>query len=129
MDYVEKLIVDALQQMAVKAQQDGCSTTEWTRRVKQAIVDVGRKLCWLTAANGCESDEGSEWLYDVVWYQLDQSKHMTDVPLVAESEWGQGDAAKADFEKLLVARAKYRVMVFESLGMPAVCAQMQQMHL
>ena len=125
MDDIEKLICDALQQMAIIAQQNRWNNPQWTCGVKQTIVDVGRKLGWLTAANGCNSDEGKEWLYDVVWYQLDQSRHITDVPLVAESEWKQADETKADFEKLLLARAKYRVMVFESANVPAVCTKMR----
>ncbi len=51
--------------------------------------------------------------YDVVWYQNDRANHMTDVPLVAESEWGGEHAVKEDFEKLLVARSRYRIMVFQ----------------
>jgi hypothetical protein len=33
--------------------------------------------------------------------------------LVAESEWGGEKAIQDDFQKLLVARSKYRVMVFQ----------------
>lgn len=90
------------------------SDAQWSVAVKKAIVDTGRAFGWLTAANGCESDEGKEWLYDVVWYQSDKSGHVTDVPLVAESEWGSENAIKEDFEKLLVARSRYRIMVFQA---------------
>jgi hypothetical protein len=85
----------------------------WTRGVKQALVDVGRRNGFLAGARDCEADH-PEWLYDVFWFQLDQAKHLTDVPLVAECEWSGLHAIKYDFEKLLVARSKYRVMVFQA---------------
>ena len=62
--------------------------TPWTKGVKQAIVNVGRKFSYLTSASGCDSDDEGEWLYDIVWCQSDNAKHMTDVPLVAECKWG-----------------------------------------
>jgi hypothetical protein len=97
--------------------------------VKTALVGVGREFGWLTAANGCETDEGKEWLYDVVWYQSDSAGHMTDVPLVAESEWGSENAIKEDFEKLLVSRSRYRVMVFQADSEEKVRRLFQKMRL
>ena len=77
-----------------------------------------------------------EWLYDLIWLQYDidyENIHLIthdnfingldpiydrvallQTPLVLESEW-DGDKfgnAKEDFEKLLQARSKYKVMVF-----------------
>ena len=114
MDKTEAAIKFALERIPKKA-EDECwnGETPWTIGVKEAIVAVGRELGWLTASNGCDSDEGKEWLYDIVWYQSDRAGHMTDVPLVAESEWGGETAIKEDFEKLLVSRSKYRVMIFQ----------------
>jgi hypothetical protein len=121
MDPVEAAIQTALQLIPARATAEQWpSDAKWTVAVKEALVSVGRSFGWLTAANGCNSDEGKEWLYDVVWYQLDRAGHMTDVPLVAESEWGGENAIKEDFEKLLVARSKYRVMVFQADSEDAV---------
>ncbi|WP_028453845.1 hypothetical protein [Chitinilyticum aquatile] len=115
MDYIEVAIKDALEGVPARATAEQWQgESPWTIAVKMVIVKIGRDFGWLTAANGCDSDEGKEWLYDVVWYQSDQAHHITDVPLVAESEWGGEDAIKEDFEKLLVARSRYRVMVFQS---------------
>ena len=97
--------------------------------VNGAIVSVGREFGWLTAANGCETDEGKEWLYDIVWYQSDRADHMTDVPLVAKSEWRGENFIKEDFEKLLVSRSRYRVMVFQANSEEAVCSLFKKMHL
>ena len=115
MDTIERNIVAELEEIPSRAKEEEWSgESPWTRAVKQALVDVGRKFHWLTVANGCDSDDGSEWLYDVVWYQADKSDHFVDIFLVAESEWEGENAIKVDFEKLLVARTKYRVMIFQA---------------
>jgi hypothetical protein len=114
LDSIETEIWAALQPIPVMAKAEGwLSDAQWTAAVKKALVCVGRKFGHGTAASGCESDEGAEWLYDVVWWKSDSEGDMTDVPLVAESEWGGEKAIQDDFQKLLVARSKYRVMVFQ----------------
>lgn len=73
-----------------------------------------------------------EWLYDLIWLKYDidyQNIHLInerefirnydqfallDAPLVLESEWQ--DDGKDDFEKLLQARSKYKIMVFNLEG-------------
>ncbi|KJS11860.1 MAG: hypothetical protein VR67_11810 [Peptococcaceae bacterium BRH_c8a] len=115
MDIIELQIKDALETIPGKAKAENWKYDSlWTRAVKQVLVDIGRANSYQTAANGCDNDNNGEWLYDIVWYQYDRAGHITDVPLVAECEWGNRDAVQADFEKLLVSRAKYRVMVFQS---------------
>ena len=118
MDDVEELIIEALQKMSTVAlRRKWSSTTLWTSRVKQAIVDVGEQhyFC-LTAANGCHSYQRKEWLYDVVWYLQDKTGYTIDVPFVVEIEWNHNgiNGLREDFEKLLVACAKYRVMIFDA---------------
>lgn len=71
-----------------------------------------------------------EFLYDIVWLKYDinyKNKHLCsahdfknkynrfnliDSPLTGESDWGDFGCVKEDFEKLLLARSKYRIMVF-----------------
>lgn len=54
-----------------------------------------------------------EWLYDVLWWHENDQGYAIDIPLVAESEWGGPGKFQDDFQKLLLARSKYRVMIFE----------------
>ena len=131
MDTIESAIQAALQTIPARATDEQWQRGErpWSGAVKDAIVSVGRDFGWLTAANGCETHEGKEWLYDVVWYQSDGAGHMTDVPLVAESEWGGEIAIKDDFQKLLVSRSKYRVMVFQAGSEEAVRILFEKMRL
>ena len=115
-DAIEQQIIAELAGVPAKTDAEGGQGSEvpWTKYVKQALVDIGRLNGFKTAASGCSSDDGAEWLYDVVWYEVDEHGNMRDVPLVAECEWGGPRAIKVDFEKLLVARARYRVMIFQT---------------
>jgi hypothetical protein len=52
------------------------------------------------------------WLWDMTWVELSEGK-LIDLPLALESEWLRTfDEILFDFEKLLVCRARLRVMIF-----------------
>ena len=55
-----------------------------------------------------------EWLYDLTCLIYDGDGYLNHIPLVAECEWGNQDQVYDDFQKLLLARADVRVMVFDS---------------
>jgi len=63
---------------------------------------------------GGQGDFEAGWLYDLVWYRNDDG-HLAEVYLVLESEWSY-DAydIRYDFEKLLLAKATLKVMVFQA---------------
>lgn len=65
--------------------------------------------------------DGSEWLYDVTGLQYDNDGFLIRVALAAECEWGTQDEIYYDFEKLLLARADLRVMVFDGTRQPGYC--------
>ena len=107
-------MLNEITRQAVLAENRGerWSTREWTRRVINALIQLG-------IAEGhapCPNPEYSwgEWLYDVIWLQVDEDNidRVLSVPLVAEVEWGNQDEIWSDFQKLLVARANVRVMIF-----------------
>ena len=54
----------------------------------------------------------SEFLYDLIWVRKNEEGRVVDVPLVAEIEWASRNEVWWDFQKLLVARAGVRVMIF-----------------
>ena len=62
--------------------------------------------------------DGNEWLYDVTALQYDDDGFLIRVALAAECEWGAQDQIYYDFEKLLLARADLRVMVFDGNRQP-----------
>lgn len=51
--------------------------------------------------------------YDLSQDYPDNLGYLLDVLLVAESEWSSKDYVKDDFQKLLLARSKYRIMIYQ----------------
>lgn len=115
MDYIEEKIQKALEAISARAKADNWKGEKpWTKAVKKAIVDVAKGEKWGTAANQCEeADENREFLYDIFCYRRGKES-MSEVQLVAESEWYSEGHIIEDFDKLLVARSTYRVMVFQA---------------
>jgi hypothetical protein len=94
----------------------------WTRTLKDYLCQLGHKQSpeYTTCGTGCD-DEEAEWLFDLCWYEGPYHS-FTSLPLVVESEWKNrrdDDPERYyghilyDFQKLMVARADHRVMVFE----------------
>ncbi len=86
------------------------------QQVVQGVFGVGVQIANPTIANPT-----NEWLYDLLWWDqgngsiIDTGQfHIVDIPLVAEIEWGNRNAIMEDFQNLLLARSKYRVMIFQS---------------
>ena len=63
-------------------------------------------------ASSSEEAHSGEWLYDVIWRKMSGNKFL-DVGLVLESEW-EPSGIEEDFQKLLLARAELRCMIFYS---------------
>lgn len=104
----------------------------WTSGVKAALCDAGHECGFKVAAAGCAQANIGEWLFDVVWYEtgtIDWS--LKSLPLVAESEWDPHfDAIAWDFEKILVAKATLKLMVFQqpsALRIDETCAKLSRM--
>ena len=115
--------LNALTQHAAMAEPPW-DTTEWTRRVKSALIQLGMQRHY-TPYPPPADPQGSvgEWLYDVIWVRMDGQNHVMGAPLVAESEWGDPGEVWDDFQKLLVARAEVRVMIFDNH--PGLLAELQ----
>ena len=120
----EKIINAILQKFKSMESNDTRDWTgrQWNKAVKTALCRVGRDLGYLVWASHVDDQDkdGGEFLYDVSWlnYASNSLKHeyednlLKSWPMVAESEWAKIGNIKEDFEKLLVARAAIRVMVF-----------------
>ena len=101
--------------------------TEWTKAVKTKLCEIGREFCFEVGARKNEVEEAyrdfGEWLYDVTWLEYERERDglkwpataLIEAHLVAECEWGTGEDLEyiiEDFEKLLQARAGFRLMIF-----------------
>lgn len=111
---VRKIIAEfkELEQRLLQRDLSQWRNTEWTRKVLTTLCKLGRELGYTAYAKG-----DPEWLYDVIWCNSDTSdtyERLISVPMVAECEWGDWEKIAYDFEKLLVARATVRVMVYSA---------------
>jgi len=101
-----------------------CATdSESTVAVKKALIDVTEKYkekCNLNLTISCKiygekykSYKDREWLYDIIIYSQ-KNDVFDEVYLVGESEW-KTDIKEIiyDFEKLLLAKSKVRLMVYQ----------------
>ena len=92
-------------------------TDQWNHAVLTPLCSLGRQnKCYVYASSKVvdeQNKDGGEWLYDVTWCEYDENDFLTSVPVVAECEWRNLGDIKDDFEKLLLARAAVRVMVFD----------------
>jgi hypothetical protein len=114
---LEVLVQEALEELQAKGPGLEWSNATWTAQLKGSLVALGRRLDFETFASGTQGEvapSGGEWLFDVSWLQYD-GPHLVKIPFVAESEWEPSLAAILDdFQKLLVARACLRLMVFSA---------------
>ena len=103
----------------------------WTDQVMSALCKWGLekgKGFWV-GAKGMKDDKGlaefarehggkigGEWLYDFTCLRYSSCGYLKRIPLVAECEWkiqeSNQDEVNEDFEKLMLARADVRLMVF-----------------
>ncbi|MGH0029286.1 MAG: hypothetical protein ACQGVC_05820 [Myxococcota bacterium] len=96
------------------------SNREWTTKVKEALAKAGRARGYQVFASSASGVDGGEWLFDLCWLSY-RGEWLVDAPLVVESEW-LPHSLDDDFQKLLVARAKLRLMVFPARNSEAADA-------
>jgi hypothetical protein len=95
----------------------GIGNRAWTKAIFKSLADLGVKLKYEICSSSSDGEFDGGWLYDVIWYENDANGQLKSVPLIVESEWHRRyDQIKYDFEKLLVGRAKYKVMIFQASG-------------
>ena len=96
------------------------SNGPWTKEILTTLCNLGKDLEYEAWAAGTsrnpvpnEYRKKGEFLYDASWRESDCSCRIISFPMVAESEWGPLREIEYDFQKLLLARAKVRVMVYD----------------
>jgi len=76
-------------------------------------------LGYVVCASECKGADNGEWLFDLTWVAERKlpngGTEFIDMPLVVESEWNEDfeEEILSDFDKLMVARAWLRVMIFQ----------------
>ena len=114
---MEKFIADVIANIEAVKDNTPSNTNSlkpWTIAIKKALVDVAEKHGLLINCKIGEEYKHNEdvgWLYDAIIYSRN-NEIFDEVYLVCESEWGNDSDIEWDFEKLLFARAKVRLMVY-----------------
>ena len=87
---------------------------QWTEKVLITLCKLGKELGYTAWATGVPDEycDGNEFLYDASWHETDNCGRTISLPMVAECEWGNSGEVDYDFQKLLLARSKVRVMVY-----------------
>ena len=96
---------------------------ERTMAVKTVLVQACNAIDDVATYASPEEDlevDGAEWLYDVtaLLYDIPVENCFSRTVLVAECEWGSQLEILNDFQRLLLARADVRVMVFDGTRNP-----------
>lgn len=105
----------------------------WTPQVKSFLRDIGNDLSKRMSGGVLETiytksdDDAREFLFDVIWwYRGDKGPHAECLALAAEIEWASfwwghpgessaehvRDRVREDFDKLVIAKAPLKLMVF-----------------
>lgn len=81
--------------------------------IKTTLCKIGHEeFCCKVGARDVECTDYGEWLFDVTWLEYD-GEFVIDACLVAECEWRGDEEVEWDFQKLLLARATVRLMIFD----------------
>lgn len=131
MSELENEIKGALNGIPALAQSENWSATvtaPWTREIKNQLCRIGRAHGWECYANQCdESDKKVEWLYDVVFWNIDNTTGFaSSMPLAVESEWEITQSREGDFEKLVQSRAELRLWIVQDRDKDSVQRHFQQ---
>lgn len=116
MDEADQLIghVKACLDGVHEALRSGFGRRDWTSYVKRDLATAGFRepyTCY-TCASGVKTATSGEFLYDVCWLKYDEKEYLMEATLIAEIEWGRRGEIDDDFQKLLLGRARLKLMAF-----------------
>jgi len=116
LDDFERKIARELDGAIPEEEQRGILADEsWTKRIKDKICDIGHRNGLEVRTEGCSLADAGEWLFHLVWVEKQaDAERFISLPLAMQFHWGHHlKEIAADFEKLLVAKADHKVMVFQ----------------
>jgi hypothetical protein len=113
LDGIEQQIQEAIVSVPEKARREEWKgDAPWTREILNRLGKLGHAMGYKVYASRCDEKDGGEWLYDMAWLKY-RDGCLLDAQLALESEWDTR-RVQDDFEKLLVSRAKHRVMILDA---------------
>ncbi len=130
LDNIENEISKVLNNLAQSIQREGgTSNRVWTMRLKENLCTLGKQKGYRIAADHCKGSDTAEWIYGLVWAAVqDRPWQLWEIPLAMQCEWStHPDDIVWPFEKLLVAKANHKLMVFQQPVESDVCKVEEQL--
>jgi hypothetical protein len=119
-DQLEADVKSTLSRAGIECRREDAPNLRWTSMLTGALSTLAAHYDCRPCAKKCR-DHG-EWLFDLTWQRLQDEAgetYLCETPLVFECEWDRLGREKReidyDFNKLLVARASLKVIVFEPM--------------
>src|SRR2546430_14229755 len=109
-DRVEKKVLAALRTLEHRWNNSHPSDRECTAALMRVLERLGRAMRYHVNRRAPTGVRDGEWLFDMTWTQY-RNESLLDVSLVLECEWTPTERDH-DFDKMLVAPAHHRVVVF-----------------
>jgi hypothetical protein len=82
--------------------------------IKKKFKKEGKKIGYESRPYKIDNKVKGGWLYDFCWREFNKLNNLKNIILAMEIEMTQKDGSiKNDFNKLLQAEAKYKIMVFQ----------------
>jgi hypothetical protein len=106
---IEREVCEALNGLEGQWRQIDIRDPNCTRALNRTLERIGKRLGFEVYMRRRKPQYYTEWLYDMTWLRAD-GKWMIDFPMAMESQWSPGEVLD-DFQKLVVSRARHRVMI------------------
>lgn len=119
LDTLETAVAETLERAVREAhEQQLRGNASWTHHINLQLGRLGNSMGYEVCVKNQSGEFNAEWLYDMVWYEETgegDDRRLVDVSLVLESEWEKSiSQIRYDFEKLLVANARHRVLICQA---------------
>jgi hypothetical protein len=109
-------IIEIVKQVGIDLSKKTTADRAWTDEIKKRITDYGKSedLYVCVGKKDIKNKDWGEWLYDITFLKRDANETIWEIPFVCESEWKGGFEIDTDFSKLVQARAKNKLMIFQA---------------
>ena len=109
-----KEITAAVNKVADIAQAEEAPDSKWTEMIKRSLGALAERDGYEVRTTTSDKRYAGEWLYDFTALETDSEGNILSIALALESEGNTSfEEISYDFDKLIQAKAKQKVMIFQ----------------